>query len=192
MLRFTISEAGFDETWADELRHDIEKETIRIDKNIQPALKVIGSEMALNLLSHLQKDWYDAWQPVNYQRRAMTNPKESIMSTDNISIETTRNSLIFDYSPKGNDSEKWEYPEGRVVKNGDELINIIQYNRGWDKPEPSIGRGGATIGERPFWNNFVSEQEDGRIMENLAFGLHPYKIETNDADSFISLEESYL
>lgn len=192
VLEFNINETGFDETWADELRRDIEKETARIGRNVQPALRVVGNEMALNLLKHLQTDWYDAWKPVRYQRRATTNPKESIMSMNNISIETTRNSLIFDYSPKGNDDEKWGYSMARVVKNGDELINIIQYNRGWDKPEPRVGLNSVMIAPRPFWNNFVSEQEEGRIMENLAFGLYPYNVETKDADRFVSLEESYL
>ena len=187
MPEFNFNEKGFDR----EFCQDVEHERVKINKHMKMALRIVGKEMEESLLGHLRTDWYDAWKPKRYKRRADTDPDKSIMSAENISIEVTRNSLIFDYSPKGNNDEKWKYLNNGIIKNGDELINVIQYNKGWDSPVPSVGSDGRMIGERPFWNNFVKDQE-GKVMDNLMGGLLPYEIEVENEENSISLAESYL
>lgn len=155
---------------------DVTAEIKDISAKIPPALQYIGSEMTANLQKHIKEDWYTPWRPDAYERRT-DNPSlgTPLGSTENMHIAvagpTHDQRLTFTYLPTGEHAEeKWHQ------RDGDELIKWIQH-------------GAGDIPARPFWNNFVSEQEHA-VITNLEHAMRPYKM--LNTDTRLDLSDSYV
>ncbi len=90
-------------------------------------------------------------------------------------VGNNTNTLRFQYLPDG----KHKDLAGEQVRNGNELIEWIQ-------------NGHEEIPPRPFWNNFVSEMEQGGIIDAFITGMLPFNITRDSSDSFIDLGASML
>lgn len=126
-----------------------------IDKGLREA----ATYFAPTLRQHLYDDWYEAWgEPKKYIRRTDNNGygKSLFDYVEDAVVDANKLSIHFDYIPSG---EHALYGNGA---NGDELINIIQYNRGW-KWQPKVDSKQREIMPRPFWNNFIEEMKSGVI-----------------------------
>lgn len=164
------------------LDEEIKDEIAKIEKDIPIALEGVGSGMIRDLQEHIQQDWYEPWQPKVYKRRT-DNPSlgTPLGSIDNMSVSVKGKVLDFDYTPTG------EYSgEGFVEeRNGDELITALQTGKDlWGNPKP-----------RPFWNNFVEEQKNEKIMENFINSFpKEYKViaDDNKSDLVFDSGESLL
>lgn len=161
---------------------DIEKEIAKIENDIPIALEGVGSEMIRDLQEHIHQDWYEPWKPRVYKRRT-DNPSlgTPLGSEKNISVSVINNRLDFVYAPSGEYGGKG-FDD---VRNGDELITALQTGKDlWGEPPP-----------RPFWNNFVEEQKNEKIMQNFAnFFPKEYKIikEGGENDLIFDSGESLL
>lgn len=136
----------------DGLDEELEKEIAKIESYIPMALEGVGSEMIWDLQEHIQQDWYEPWKPKEYRRRTVNPSLGTPLGSDkNINVSVKGKSLDFDYSPTGKHVVKaWH------TRDGDVLIESIQTGELWGNPPP-----------RPFWNNFVEEQKNEKIMQNF-------------------------
>lgn len=163
------------------LDKDLEKEYKAIEKQIPSALQYVGEEMKNSLREHLEKDWYDWYQPKVYKRRTDNPSYGRPLSGDrNFAILSDRNELAFIYSPTGEHAiKKWD------ERDGNDLIEWLQSNH---------EMGESIIPARPFWNNFVEEQENGAILSNFIRGMYPKYVVVKDKTDKINLKltESYL
>lgn len=163
------------------LDEDVNKNISKIEKQIPVALNYVGSEMITSLEEHLQEDWYNEYEPQAYRRRT-DNPSlgRGLKSNEYIDVNVTGKNLSFIYTPSG------EY-NGQAFaheRDGDELIESIQIGSElWGNPPP-----------RPFWNNFVEEQKNEKIMTSFAKGISPYVLilEGGEKDILFGNEESIL
>lgn len=133
---------------------EIDKQIAKIENNIPIALEGVGSEMIRDLQEHIQQDWYKPWQPKVYKRRT-DNPSlgTPLGSVENISVSVKGKVLDFDYTPTG----EYKGTGFEEERNGDELITSLQTGKGlWGNLEP-----------RPFWNYFVEEQKNEKIMQSF-------------------------
>lgn len=137
------------------VREDINEEKKEIEISSLIALSEVGEDMKLCLQEHIHNDWYEKWgEPREYQRRT-DDPSlgTPIGDISNMESYVLKSGLRFRYNPKGNHkNEKWS------IQNGDDLIRIIQDNLGW-KWKPTEDTEGRMIMPRPFWDNFVEEEE---------------------------------
>lgn len=147
---------------------DFKEITIQIESKIPDALAYVSSEMLDDLQLHLQNDWYNAYKPQVYERRTDDSSLgTSIMDESNVHISVTGRKLEFIYSPTGIHSNPyWSQ------RNGDSLIEFIQ-NGIWDKEHPTVRRYNEVVPARPFWNNFVEEQFNYKIMQNFTARMKP-------------------
>lgn len=170
------------------LEEEFDTHVANIKKIIPTALNAVGSEMILNLKKHIQEDFYNEYSPVAYRRRYDEN---GLLDDNNMDAQTIdKNILYFTYTPKGvpmgklKDSLNWsedlenylksvnktgESPFFSSVRNDDDLIR-------WGQTAHDIGT--KHIPARPFWNNFVEEQKNEKIMQTFvnAFAKTPYQI----------------
>lgn len=138
------------------LENDYEQHFAKIDDAIQLALQDVGSEMVSSLQKHIKEDVYAAYAPKSYQRRSENyGTGTPLTDTQNMSVETKHNELIFSYNPTGEHVYSvWH------TRDDDTLITAIQNGKLWGKPP-----------KRPFWNNFVEEQFNEAIMQNFINGM---------------------
>ena len=170
-LEFTVTEIG--------LQEDVDKALSDIDSAIAPALGDVGNGMIENLQRHIQEDWYEPWGPPKVYLRRTDNPSlgTPLGSPANMDVSVSGHSLTFSYEPTG----EHENPDWSTV-NGDALIRIIQENEGW-KYQPGMDTKGRMIFPRPFWDNFVREQEAHGIMEQFTTAMR------NAKDPFVVVPE---
>ena len=142
------------------MEQDLDEAMIEMKKPIQKGLWTAGQIMAPILKQHIADDWYDAWGPPRKYMRRTDDPSQKGLYEQVEEAEVRGDSLLFEYLPSG----EYKSKSGLNTQgaNGDELINIIQYNRGW-KYEPSQDRQGRQIMARPFWNNFVEAMKSGLL-----------------------------
>lgn len=197
LIQIDVKIEGLDK----EVNEHIEK----IGRKIPQALEDVGSEMQESFIRHIQEDFYNKYSPVAYRRRY----EKGLLDKANIHIEKIKeNRLVFSYLPKGEpqgtlkDSLNWsenleEYlksvnktadtPFFHPAHNDDELIV-------WAQKKHKIGN--YNIPARPFWNNFVEEQKNGKIMETFigSTAWKPYSIqaEGGESDLMFSASESLL
>lgn len=159
------------------LESDVQKETEKINKHIPVALQKVSGDMLYSFYSYLFGTWYEGYTPVSYQRRT-DNPSlgRPLGDPENITISVDNGKLTFDYSPTGEHA----YQYFGKVNNGNDLIESIQTGELWGNPPP-----------RPFWNNFVKEQET-EILDNFIAYMKPYKIEKGTPNEGVDLKDSYL
>ena len=171
------------------LEDDLQTERKKIKAQIPVALGYVGSEMKDSLERHLYADWYTGYRSSVYERRT-DDPRlgKSITDESNISVTNRGQTLIFDYHPSGLHANPDWSTEG-----GDPLIERIQ-NGLWRENE-------IIVPPRPFWNNFVEEQFDEKIMENFIHGMLPYyevesetgkDIKTEDMESLLEAGTVYI
>lgn len=136
-------------------KEDLEYEKKEIWAASILALGEVGEDMKIALQEHIQKDWHDAWgDPLVYERRT-DNPSlgTPLGSEKNMSYSVSKTGLHFRYFPsQQHKNREWS------VTNGDSLIRMLQENLGW-KWKPSEDTQGRMIMPRPFWDNFVEEEE---------------------------------
>lgn len=185
------------------LYKDINDETAKIKKQIPKALEYVGSEMQKDLIKHLEEDFYDKYSPVAYKRRY----DKGLKNKENINVDVKGTNLIFSYTPKGEpqgtlkDSLNWnenleewlklfhktaDTPFFSPAHNDDDLIV-------WAQRKHEIG--GYKIPARPFWNNFIEEQKNGKIISNFIVGMSPYSMvirEIGEVDLILDGNESLL
>lgn len=140
-------------------------------KPIRRGLETAAMAMAPALKQHIADDWYDAWGPPKKYLRRTDYPEYGPGLYEQVEEAVVKDdSVLFEYLPSARHSLEID-PETRYVpEGGDELINIIQYNRGWLDP-PNLDRQGRHIMPRPFWNNFVEEMKNGLLMDAFEAGF---------------------
>lgn len=170
LLKISVGVIGLDA--------EVNDEIAKIENDIPIALNAIGSEMMLNLKRHIQEDFYNMYSPVAYRRRYDEN---GLLDDNNMDAEILgKRTLHFTYNPQGlpmgklKDSLNWsedleeylksqhktgETPFFANARNGDDLIV-------WGQTAHDIGK--KHIPARPFWNNFVEEQKNEKIMQTFA------------------------
>ncbi|MBR5285697.1 MAG: hypothetical protein IKU30_02255 [Clostridia bacterium] len=150
------------------IQNDFRAEKQKIDDYIPFALNYMSNEMLVSLYDHIQSDWYEEYFPNNYDRRTDAGDPDALGGENSTDIQINGKSMVFTYSPKSN---QWVPPDTDV--SGDHLINIIQTGLGgfWNSKVP----------KRPFWNNFVREQEQ-ELIEEFITAMQPYTVykDTND------------
>lgn len=158
----------------------VEKE---VEAQIPVALNYVGSEMVDNLQEHIRVDWYEAWgDPKEYQRRTDYGGGTPLGSALNMDITVRDEEMEFSYLPSGDHVETaWDEREG------DMLIQVIQSDRGWSYPVDKDTEG-RTIMPRPFWDNFVDDQE-ARVVDSFIAGMHRNDIVKEASDRHIDLSE---
>ena len=168
----------------DNLEYDVDMAIGEIENNMTPLLEFIGAEMINDLQEHINNDVYKAYEPKSYPRRKdhtifgipLDDKKNFITKVDN-SLNTAI--LNFEYNPDGfhsgkkkdaldYDQELDEFRSGgatgeKPIKpnpvHGDALIKRIQTGKGYDwKCSP---------GPRPFWDNFINEENNGKIIDRF-------------------------
>lgn len=152
----------------EDLQKELDAQVKVVRKQIPQALQIVGAEMRDNLLTHLSMDWYSAYKPRAYKRRT-DNPDLGTAITDtsvmNIGVKGTR--LAFNYEPTGETEQSVSFG----IRNGDALIEWIQSEhvfshkkkrkRGRPKKNaPKDEYEDIVIPARPFWNRFVSDQQN--------------------------------
>lgn len=154
------------------LDKDLTEQTSQIENKIPSALSYVGAELAANLKKHLQHDWYEPYQPKQYERRTDgASPSDmSIMSDNAIFYHAERNRLQFSYNVRGVHEETYWHK-----RDGDKLIESIQKGIGNAPP-------------RPFWNYFVTEAQKYLIMESFIKGMAPYEVIAADKTVSVASE----
>lgn len=159
----------------DNLEYDVGMAIGEIENNMTPLLQYVGAEMIEDLQRRIKMDVYRAYTPKSYPRRKdhpeFGTPLWDIKNfTTHINNDLNVAILEFDYSPDGTHKGKKkdaldyddkyhrddpDYAEDPLKPNpvhGDALIKRIQTGKGYDwKCSP---------GERPFWDNFVEEENN--------------------------------
>lgn len=118
---------------------------------LDASLEALGARMTEDLISHIEKDFYEADTPNVYQRRR-DNPQYgvSIIDTQNISAKVKNGSLEFDYEPSG-----YHALYGAGIS-GDSLISRLEHaTYDWQRQRPYV--------PRPFFTNFMQEEFEGRL-----------------------------
>lgn len=152
-LKFTVSG---EET----IYQDINGEMQGIYKASGGALQDVGVQMIRNLQGHIYRDWYLQYDPIEYERRTDKPYYGTPLGSEkNMDVSVDGLSLLFSYHPTGEHKVR-EWSNHRW---GDELIRTIQTNKRWTwLPH---------CDPRPFWDNFVEEQENSGIIESFIFGM---------------------
>lgn len=161
---FTYSVRGFES-----VEKDVLQEVKEIDRFAENGLRMVDNEFHTNLAKHIREDWYEKWGPPKiYERRTDDNSYGTPlgdMDRPNMDSDLKKRRLTFVYSPSG----EHEYDDWHSV-DGDQLIKIIQDNRGWEF-KPNYDLSGRKIMERPFWNNFVEEEFNGAAFDAFEYGF---------------------
>lgn len=154
---------------------ELKAECGEIGKKIPYALQEVGERMRGSLMEHIARDWYQKWKPSKYERRT-DNPEYGtpIGDPSNMDLQITQNTLVFDYQPSRQHALHEPFSNSP-----DELIRTIQ-----------SGSVAPNAPPRPFWDNFVREQENETIMFTFKRAMLPYKVTDNGTK--IDLSESYL
>ncbi len=154
---------------------ELKAECGEIGKKIPFALQEVGERMRGSLMEHIARDWYQKWKPSKYERRT-DNPEYGtpIGDPSNMDLQITQNTLVFDYQPSRQHALHEPFSNSP-----DELIRTIQ-----------SGSVAPNAPPRPFWDNFVREQENETIMFTFKRAMLPYKVTDNGTK--IDLSESYL
>lgn len=154
---------------------ELKAECGEIGKKIPFALQEVGERMRGSLMEHIARDWYQQWKPSKYERRT-DNPQYGTPIGDplNMDLYISQNTLVFDYQPS-----RQHALYSPLSRSSDDLIQSIQ-----------DGTVAKNAPRRPFWDNFVREQENETIMSTLKRAMQPYEI--IDSGERIDLSTYYL
>lgn len=155
-----------------------------IKKNVDVVLSIMGGELVHDLQKHIEKDFYDEYQPKSYPRRKNhTIFGPPLDDTKNFDTVVKNNVLTFDYHPLGFHTGKirdtlnfdpdmypesmWDKPIKPKPVHGDDLINRLEKGEGdWRKPRGATWTD-SKFPKRPFWSNFVSEENNGKLIRHF-------------------------
>ncbi len=130
-----------------------------VNPALEKGLRLVGEDMRYDLAKHIQRDVYDQYSPVEYQRRGDSGIKAQALDAK---IYSDGAHVTLDFKPNGSHPDEGAWAERNVrVVNGDELIGRIEKNSPaytWPPVKESAKR-------RPFWQNFVNEMVDGNVLE---------------------------
>lgn len=158
--------------WNGTLEEDLDKEVAKIKRKIPSALRCVGSEMVQSLGHHIMQDVYQRYNPHGtdpYIRRLDYNRPSSLIGQEEaIQPSVKGTTLTLAYNPHG------EQKQTKDPKYGDDLIRRIETGEGYTWAHQP--------GARPFWQNFVDEQVDEKIILNFISGMSPYAIEEEGND----------
>ena len=168
------------------LDNDVRELETEVNAQIPKALNYVGSEMTANLQEHVRTDWYEPWgAPKVYKRRTDYGGGTPLGDASNMDIVVRDTELEFVYLPTGEHSQShWD------ERDGDTLIQVIQTNSGWSFPV-SEDKQGRMIMPRPFWDNFVDEQE-GQVVDSFIQGMERDDIVKEARDRRIDLSDSKI
>lgn len=186
LLKFTAKITGLDT--------DLRIENDKIKAKAADALVQVSGEMVDSLKDHLYNDWYLAYTPKDYLRRTdFVQFGVPIGGDENLDISVDRSSpkLDFYFEPSLMHKIFSPWSDG-----SDGMIEWIQHehrygevHRGWK----IIKEAKIIIPARPFWNNFVREQQNGGIMSSFVQHMAPqYKVVAKANDKIVDLTESLL
>ena len=166
----------------DNFEYDVGMAIGAIENNMTPLLEYMGGEMISDLQKHINDDVYKPYQPKSYPRRKDHTifgiPLDDIKNfTTKVDNNLNYAILEMQYNPDGFHSGKMrdtlDYDAeaheddakyaNRPIKphpvHGDALIRRLQTGEGYDwKCSP---------GPRPFWDNFVNEENNGKIISRF-------------------------
>ena len=162
----------------DSIQKELKNEKRKADYRMPRVLEGIGSEMKLKLGEHIRDDWYDAYAPLHYKRRTDAGNPEALGAESSFGIAVDGKSLTFDYKPISN---QWVPPD--IDVSGDHLINIIQTGLG--------GKWNGVVPKRPYWNNFVREQE-GILADEFISAVSPWYEAVKDENDVFDLSDFLL
>ena len=164
-------------TGLDSLDKDFEEHKKAITKQIPIALGVVGAEMVKDLQAIIEGYFYKSYKPKHYKRSGQ------MKSDDSMQYDPKGNELTFTYSPKtkrdGLDAWVQDEPvEGEfpLPRAPDDLIIWGQHSHfdGTDQAIPA----------RPFWNYFLEEQGNEKILDNFARGMLPkYRVVKEEGET---------
>lgn len=165
-LKITAEVKGIAET--------IEEQSKAIKKQIPKALQYVGAEMKVNLQKHIYEDWYLQYTPSVYKRRT-DNPNLGIPigSDKNISINVNEKQIEFDFSP-----DLYNKEFSPLNYSSDRMITWIQQTH-------EIF--GVLIPPRPFWNNFLNEENNGATIAAFIKGMKPLDVTEDESDKDLEI-----
>lgn len=164
---------------------DLETEIKKINKKVPNALSYVGSEMAKGLHDIVEDYFYKSYTPRHYQRSGAMSDVSAMDYT------SKKNELIFTYAPDttNNDLDNWvqDKPvngEFSLPRHPDDLIIWGQHSH-FDGTEHEINA-------RPFWNYFLEEQGNEKILDNFVCGMAPNYQVIKDEGERVDLSEFTL
>ncbi len=169
----------------DSLDKDFEKHQKAIKDQIPIALGVVGSEMVKDLQAIIEGYFYKSYTPSHYQRSG------EMKDSSAMDYAPKGNELTFTYEPETGHSGLDEWVQDKPVKgnfslprSSDDLIIWGQHSHfdGTDHEIPA----------RPFWNLFLDQQANEKILDNFARGMLPkYQIVQEEGEC-VDLSDSQL
>lgn len=147
------------------LEEELKKVLDEMRAPVSKGLHTAAAVFAPALRQHIADDWYDAWGPPKKYLRRTDYPEYGPGLYAQVEEAVVNGeTVLFEYLPSG------EHGLTGESASGDDLIRIIQNDRGWEFP-PTYDRQGRKIMPRPFWNNFVREIQDGLAMDAFEYGF---------------------
>lgn len=129
-----------------------------IVKMVSSAMNDVGADMQDALARHIDKDIYNMYSPVRYERRSenggLGTPLNDIKANSRIYNHGAGVSL--EYKPTGDHANaSWH------TADADELIRRIE-----TKSPPYFPKAQKRVPSRPFWQNLVNELVDEGMAEH--------------------------
>lgn len=172
-------------TGIDSLDKDFEKHKKAIEKQIPTALGIVGSEMVKDLQAIIEGYFYKSYTPRHYQRSGAMKDDSAF---DYLADE---NELLFLYEPdtshNGLDAWVQDKPtdgEFSLPRHPDDLIVWGQHSH-FDGTDHEIQA-------RPFWNLFLEQQGNEKILDNFARGMLPHYTVVKETGETVDLSDSDL
>lgn len=172
-------------TGLDSLDKDFEKHKKAIEKRIPTALGIVGAEMVKDLQSIIEGYFYKSYSPKHYQRTGAMKDDSSM------NYSPKGSELTFTYEPEtshtGLDAWVQDKPskgEIPLPRQPDDLIIWGQMSHfdGTDHEIPA----------RPFWNIFLEQQGNEKILDNFARGMLPKYQVIKEEGEVVDLSDSAL
>lgn len=169
----------------DSLEKDFEDHKKAIQKQIPIALGVVGSEMANDLKALVEGYFYKGYSPKHYQRSGAMKDDASM------TYLPQGNELTFTYTPETKHSGLDAWVQDKPVdgkfplpRDPDDLIIWGQMSHfdGTDHEIPA----------RPFWNLFLEQQGNEKILDNFARGMLPNYTVVKETGETVDLSDSDL
>lgn len=163
----------------DSIDEDFDKFLPNVNKAVTAGLKTVLSDFQESLASHVQTDVYAAYKPLDYVRSGAMGDKSNMTGAVN------GNTLKFEYTFPTEMTENY----GLYFAESDDVIKAIQdSNYLWNV-------GNMEIPERPFWDNFVTEQLiGGQAEKSLVNGMNSNNKDlhaTATGETYIDSEDTY-
>ena len=172
-------------TGLDSLDKDFEKHQKAIEKRIPIALGIVGAEMERDLKAIIDGYFYKGYSPKHYQRSGAMKDDASM------TYLPQGNELTFTYTPETKHSGLDAWVQDKPVdgkfplpRDPDDLIIWGQMSH-FDETDHEIPA-------RPFWNLFLEQQGNEKILDNFARGMLPQYQVLKEKGEVVDLSEFEL